>query len=83
MYFAIKCILVLSHMQLFVTLWTAAYQAPLSMGFPGKNTGVRFHFLLQEIFPRDQTHIPCVSCITGWFFTTEPSQKSHKSPYLG
>ena len=31
---------------------------------------------------RNRTHIPCISCITGRFFTTEPSQKSHKSPYL-
>ena len=31
--------------------WTGAHQAPLSMGFPGKNTGVGCHFLLQEIFP--------------------------------
>ena len=22
--------------------------------------------------PRDQTHISCDSCISGWFFTTEP-----------
>ena len=27
-----------------------AYQDPPSMGFPGKNTGVGCHFLLQEIF---------------------------------
>ena len=26
-------------------------QAPLSMGFPGKNTGVGGHFLLQGVFP--------------------------------
>ena len=25
-----------SHVQLFVTLWTAAHQPPLSMGFSGK-----------------------------------------------
>ena len=31
-------------------LWTAACQTPLSMGFPGKNTGVGYHFLLQRIF---------------------------------
>ena len=33
-----------------VTQWTVASQAPLSMGFFGKNTGVGCHFLLQEIF---------------------------------
>ena len=32
--------------------------------FPGKNTWVGCHFLLRGISPpRDQTHIPCVSCI--------------------
>ena len=31
----------------FVTLWNVAHQAPLSMGFPGKNTGEGCHFLLQ------------------------------------
>ena len=34
----------------FVTSWTAARKAPLSMGFLGKNTGVGCH-LLQGIFP--------------------------------
>ena len=28
------CVCVLSHVQLFTTLWTVAHQAPLSMGFP-------------------------------------------------
>ena len=26
----------------FATLWTVAHQAPLSMGFPGKNTAISF-----------------------------------------
>src|SRR5574337_136775 len=30
--------------QLFVTPWTVAYQAPRSMGFSGKNTGVGISF---------------------------------------
>ena len=33
------------------TPWTAARQAPLSMGFPRKNTGVGCYFLLQCILP--------------------------------
>ena len=33
----------LSRVQLFVTLWSIAHQAPLSMGFSGKNTGVGCH----------------------------------------
>ena len=40
----------LSLVRLFVNPRTVACQAVLSMGFPGKNTGVGFHFLLQEIF---------------------------------
>ena len=32
------------------TPWTVAYQAPRPWNFPGKNTGVGCHFLLQ-IFP--------------------------------
>ena len=48
------------------TLWTAAHQAPLSMDSPGKNTGVGCHFLLQGIFPTQESNP--VSCITGRFF---------------
>ena len=40
----------LSHIQLFVTVWTVAYQAPPSMGFSRKDIGVGCHFFLQGIF---------------------------------
>ena len=43
--------------QLCPTLWTVAHQAPLSMGIR------RFWY------PGNQTHIFCVSCIAGRFFT--------------
>ena len=46
-------LLLLSHFScvcLFVTPQTASHQAPLSMGSPGKNVGVGYHFLLQGIF---------------------------------
>ena len=36
----------LSHVRLLATPWTAAYQAPPSMDFPGKSTGVGCHCLL-------------------------------------
>ena len=46
-----KCVPSLfTRAQLFVTPWTVAHQAPLSMGSPGKNTGVGCYALLQEIF---------------------------------
>ena len=42
----------LSRVWLFVSPWTAAPQAPFRpWDFPGKNTGVGCHFLLQWIFP--------------------------------
>ena len=41
----------LSRVQLFATPWTVIYQALHPWDFPGKNTGVGCHFLLQEIFP--------------------------------
>ena len=40
----------LSRVQLFAIPWTIAYQAPPSMGFPSKSTGVGCHFLFQGIF---------------------------------
>ena len=44
--------------------------------FPGKNTGVGCHFLLQGSFqPRDRTCVSQVSGIAGVFFTPEPLGK--------
>ena len=37
----------LSRVWLFATPWTAAYQAPLSLGFSSKSTGVGCHCLLR------------------------------------
>ena len=44
----------LSRFSCVVTQWTVAHQAPLSMGFPGKNTGIGCHFLLQGICPTQE-----------------------------
>ena len=55
------CVCVLScfsRVWLFATLWTVAQQAPLSMGFSSKNTGVGCHALLQGIFPTQGSN-PC------------------------
>ena len=38
----------LSRVQLLVTPWTTAHQAPLSTGSPGRNNGVGCHVLLQK-----------------------------------
>ena len=71
-FFALFCLVIKSCLTL-DTLWTIACQALLSMGFfPGKNGGMCCHFLLQgSSWPRDGTHISCVSCIAGGFFIDE------------
>ena len=46
----------------FATPWTVALEAPLSVGFLGKNTGAGCHFLLEEIFPT-QGWNPCLLCL--------------------
>ena len=48
-----------SHVWLFVTAWSVACQSPLSWIFPGKNSGVGCHFLLQGIFPTQGLN-PCL-----------------------
>ena len=50
-YILVVVVQLLSHVQLFATLWTVAYQTPLSIGFPGKNIRMGCHFFLQEISP--------------------------------
>ena len=42
--------------------WTIDHQVPLSMGFPGKNTGVGYHFLLQGIFLTQGSNLGLVHC---------------------
>ena len=67
----------LSCVQLFAIPWTVAWQAPLSMDFPGKNARMGCHFLLQGIVP-DPGLRPASSvapALAGGFFTTEPPGK--------
>ena len=67
-----------SHVQLFVTLWTVARKAPLSLGFPRQEycSGLPFPS------PRDLPHLgikpesPVSVALTGEFFSTEPPGKS-------
>ena len=39
--------IMLSHVQLFATLWTVTHQVPCPWDFPGKNTGVGCHLQIQ------------------------------------
>ena len=49
----------LSPIQLFLTPWTVAHRLLCPWDFPGKNTGVSCHFLLQGIF-QTQGSNPCL-----------------------
>ena len=53
------CAKLLSHVRPFETPWTAAHQAPLSMGFSGQEY---YHFLLQGMFPTQGSN-PCLLCL--------------------
>ena len=63
------------------TLWRPRGLQPTRLfcpwDFPGKNTGMGCHFLLQGIFStqRLNLHLLQVSCIESRFFTTEPLGK--------
>ena len=48
----------LSSVRLFVTPWTGAHQAPLSMGFPSNNNGMGCHFLFQGTFRIQGSNLP-------------------------
>ena len=63
----------LSHVQLFVTPWTIAYQAPLSMGILEARIlwWVAMPSSRESSQPRDQTG---VSGIAGRFFTNRSKQ---------
>ena len=56
--FTIYLVSVLSHVRLFVALWTVVWQAPLFMGFLRQEYwGVGSHFLLQGIFPTQGSNL--------------------------
>ena len=44
------------------TPWTVAHQAPLSMEHSSKNTGMGYHFLLQGIFPIQESNPGLLHC---------------------
>ena len=51
-----------SRVRLFATPWTVAYQAPPSMGFSSKSAGVDCYFLLQGIFPTQESNLGLPHC---------------------
>ena len=64
----------LSHVQLFATPWTIAFQVPPFMGFPRQEcwSGLPFPSPEESSQPRYRT---LVSCIAGRRFTSEPPGK--------
>ena len=66
----------LSHVQLFVTLWTVAPQAPVSMGFFRQEhwRGLPFSFPRDLPDPGVESTFP-VSPVGRWIFTIEPPGK--------
>ena len=60
-----------------VTAWTIACQAPLSMGFPGKNTGVCCHFLLQGIFLTRRWNLGLLHCRQSPYQLSYRGSQSH------
>ena len=74
----------LCRVQLFATLWTVAFQDPLSIGFSRQENPGGCHFLLQGIF-MTQGPNPCLLHLlhlAGRFFTTAPSGKKAISSHF-
>ena len=69
------CAQSLSSVSLFATHILQPSRLLRPRDFPGKNTGVGCHSLLQSIFPtRDGTHVSCVPCIGRWILYHEHQQ---------
>ena len=66
---------VLSPIRLFMSLWTVAHQAPLSMGFPRQKywSGLPFPSPGHLLDPGIECESHASPALKGGFFTTEPS----------
>ena len=78
-----KYVCMLNRVQLFVTLWTVAHQAPLSMEFSRQEywSGLPFPPPEKISWPRDWTQVSCSCYVARKFFTTEPVVKEALSKY--
>ena len=84
------CVQLLSPVWLFATPWTVAPRLLCPWDFPGKNTGVGCHFLLQGMFPAQGLYLHLLhwqadsffsSFLAGGFFTSELPGKPSSGPY--
>ena len=76
------CFSCFNCVRLFVTLWTVACQAPLSMGFSRQEYWSGCHALLQGIFSTQGLN-PCLSCLLHWqagSLPLAPPGKTHFAP---
>ena len=71
----------LSHVGLFASLWTAARQAPLSVGFPRQEYWIGLPFPSLEDLPGPGSEL-LSPVFAGRFFTTEPPGKPRHTPTL-
>ena len=73
--FQCVCVCVLSRVQLFVTPWTAAHQAPLSKEFSRQEcwSGLPCPPAEDLLYPGMELKFPASPALAGRFFTTEPS----------
>ena len=55
--------------------WTVARQAPLSLEFPGKNTGVGSHSLLQGIFLTQRSNLLLLNWQAGSLLSEPPGKE--------
>ena len=72
----------LRHVRFFVTLWTVACQAPLSMGFSRQESWTGLPFLPPGYLP-DPGIEPESPALVDGFFTTAPSGRPKNSDILG
>ena len=75
------CVYTHSHVQLFATPWTIAYQGPLFMEFSRCKywNGLLFPSPRGSSQPRDQTWICCLSCIGRRILYHCTSWEAHKT----
>ena len=79
----VSCACVLSHfthVRLFVTLWTVACQAPLSMGFSRQEYWSELPCPPPKDLPDPGIETTCLTspALAGRFFITAPPGKPHK-----
>ena len=76
-----------SHVQLFMSPWSVACQALLSVEFSRQDSGAGCHALFQGIFPTQGLnphllHLPCWQAGFFFFFTTSSTWEALWSPLL-